>query len=158
MSAGWRHRWLLTWRPLRRTADNSSWTGRHWENPRTPAWGWSSPLHHRDQDRLQSKVREVTAGWPRCPSRRPAPYRAESFPLSLRGLQGDSQPPSTVDRFVGAPTLVSPHGDYRGICDGDLWEGVDPGWWGLKIIPFYILQNRKTKLQIQNQVWKRLFV
>ena len=118
--------------PLHRTkCDNYSLTRHNWESPRTWGWGWNttSNIHtqHRNQEKLHRKGRSgymlSTLALPRA-----VQHHKERSPLSLLFLQRkresgrDIQPiiPSAGDCLMGAPTLVLPHGDYRGVCRAQL--------------------------------------
>ena len=118
--------------PLQRTKrDNYSLTRPNWENSRTWGWGWSTTsythTHHRNQEKLHRKGRsDYMLNMLALP--RAVQHHMERSPLSLPFLWGkkesgrDIQPiiPSVGDCLVGAPTLVLPHEDYRGVCRAQL--------------------------------------
>lgn len=88
MSPRWRHRTFLILLSLTRRINNYSWTGRHWENPRTREWGWSIPCTTETKTDFIRRVRVGAICWPHCPSPRPVQHHVERSPLHLWFVQG----------------------------------------------------------------------
>lgn len=121
-SPTWPHRWFLTLPAFTRITNICSRTRHHREDPRAQGEAEAAPWNWGTKTDCIGRGREEAACRPHCPSSRTALHHVERSPSSIRFLQqekrtsGERQPlPSVVGHVVGARTLISRHGDYRGL-------------------------------------------
>lgn len=118
---------------------NNSKTRYHWKNARTGKWGSSTPIT-TEQDRLHHKGKRSNYLLPTLPLCQASTVAHENvsseslvLPVGKREPTGVNQlPPSIVDCFMGASTLISPQGDCRGLSSPQslriwLWQRREEG-------------------------------
>ena len=107
------HTWLSCLLPLIR--NSYFWTRHQWENPRTWEWGWSSPLHHREQTDHTRRVEEWLHADHIAPSLASAAPCWEVSPELIHTPEKRDQR-WYPGLWVASRELVLPCGDHRGLC------------------------------------------
>lgn len=118
-SPKWKHRLSLTLCPLRRTTSiqEQNTTERILEH----GYEAEAPLHSRTTETKTDCIRRVREVAPHCLFPMPTPCREVSpepllSPVGNENPGTNQPPPSIVGCFVGAPTQILHHKDFRGMC------------------------------------------